>query len=545
MRESSRNKPNATDRGMSRPLTPGKYNRQFQVIGTVDPGAGSDPLRSARDVVLRWVRQKKRWQVTAEQATAGRPIHLEDEDSLRSLSIESAPGLWAIRLDDPCSQVPGRQWRVELAFVDQPGDRPAFGCTLSVMIPPNLSVTGAPGLPAVIRDLARTQGLQEGGRNLDGALWEIDRPHEVDDLVQYLESPQRTSSVLVVSRSRNAASFGEAAKLAERLAGLTVVATCTPEAADELTDRYGRELGVFGDAMRLYRVDFDPDVDESKRHPLYRNPWNGSLAALTRSITSIAMFDTVGTKDETRDLPSFGLIRQIAAKQRVQAALSETHLSIPAIEELREDLEKLQKDREEWRTMALDEEKLAKSATTSQQQTQARLYVYAERIRLLEERLSAGGLTTKPAIPDSLADISNWCESHLAGRLVLTPRALREVSRVDHAEPQKIYQALLLLATEYWNMKTHGGGRSKTLFDEAALRIGVRVGPTGDAVRQQRYSDEYQVRWEGNSYPLDLHLAGSDSRDIRRGLRVYFAWEEAQQLVLVGHLPTHLTNTLT
>lgn len=526
-------------------LTPGRYNRQFQVIGTVDPGTGSDPLSSARDVVLHWVRQKKRWHVTAEQASAGRPIHLEDEDSLRSLSIESAPGLWAIRLDDPCSQVPGRQWRVELAFVDQPGGRPAFGCTLSVMIPPNLSVTGAPGLPAVIRDLAITQGLQEGGRNLDGALWEIDRPHEVDELVQYLESAQRTSSVLVVSRSRNASSFGASARLAERLAGLTVVATCTPEAADELTDRYGRELGVFGDAMRLYRVDFDPDVDDSKRHPLYRSPWNGNLGALIKAITSVAMFDTVGTKDETRDLPSFSLIRQIAAKQRVQAALSETSLSIPAIKELREDLEKLQKDREEWRAIALDEEKLAKNATAAQQQTQARLYVYSERIRFLEKKLSTEGLFTEPVIPDSLTGIGDWCERHLAGRLVLTPRALREVSRSDHLEPQKIYQALLLLATEYWDMKTQGGGQSKTMFDEAAVRIGVRVGPTGEAVRQQRYSDEYHVRWEGNRYPLELHLAGSDNRDIRRGLRVYFTWEEAQQLVLVGHLPTHLTNTLT
>jgi hypothetical protein len=49
--------------------------------------------------------------------------------------------------------------------------------------------------------------------------------------------------------------------------------------------------------------------------------------------------------------------------------------------------------------------------------------------------------------------------------------------------------------------------------------------------------------WEGQQYRLSMHLAGSPSRDGRYGLRIYFAWDEEQQLVVVGQLPDHLTNS--
>lgn len=528
------------------PLSPGKYHRVFQTIGTVDRAVGDDALQSSRGIVLDWVRKRKGWKLPAEDEAAGHPLHFEDEHTLRSLSIESSPGLWAIRLDDPCREVIGRQWRVELVLIEQ-DDRPAFGCTLSVMVPPGSGGQITPGIPGVINQLARTQGLEEAGRKLDGGLWEVDRPHEVDDLIRYIESPGRPVSLILISKPRHGRSFVDPHAISQKLAGVAIVAMCTADAAQEVTERYGRELGLFGDAIRLYRVAFDADVDTKWRHPLFLSHWKNKAAYLIKLLKSAAMSDTVSRRDEKRDLPSFALIRQIVAEQRLASVLGEASADLPATATLKEEVRTLQADRDAWQTMALDEERRATEASQAQQQTRARLYIYSERIRTLEAQLDLVGGNTLQPLPDSLESIDSWVESSLTGRLILTPRALRAVSRSDHAEPRKIYEALKLLGNEYWAMKVGEGsaGSAKACFDAAEERSGFRIGPTGIAVKQKQFQDEYQVLWEGNRYSLDLHLVGSDSRDVRRGLRVYFAWDSEQQLVVVGHLPTHLTNTLT
>ena len=528
------------------PLPPGKYHRLFQVVGTVERANGEDPLADSREVALNWVRTKKGWKITSDDAVAGRPIHLEDEHSLRTLSVESSPGLWAIRLDDPCREVVGRQWRVELVLMDQGVGRPAFGCTLSVMVPLGSTDHPTPGIPGVINELARTQGLEEAGHRLNGQLWEIERPHEVDDLISYMESINSPVSILLVSRPRQGRPFTDPKVLAQKLAGVAVVAACTPEAAQELTQRYGRDLGVFGDALRLYRVGFDADVDTKWQHPLFLSHWKSRIGYMSKQLKSIAMMDTVRRRDESRDVPNFGLIRQISAERRLTSVFANATEEAPAMATLREEVAKLQADRDEWKAMALDEERSANEAKEGQQQTKARLYLYGERIRALEVRLQESGQAVNDSFPSSLEDLGQWAESNLAGRLVLTPRALRSASRSEHAEPEKIFQALSLLAGEYWTMKVGGGGTTaKSSFDLASAEVGFRVAPTGMAVRQRQFEDEYHVLWEGKRYPLDLHLSGSDSRDVRRGLRVYFSWDQDQELVIVGHLPTHLTNTLT
>ena len=94
-------------------------------------------------------------------------------------------------------------------------------------------------------------------------------------------------------------------------------------------------------------------------------------------------------------------------------------------------------------------------------------------------------------------------------------------------------------------MKVEGGSDFQLKCKEAEAALGVRISPSGDAVDMRQYEKEYRVRWEGKQYKLDMHLAGSDSRDKRRGLRIYFAWDGEQELVVVGHLPTHLTNVHT
>jgi hypothetical protein len=126
--------------------------------------------------------------------------------------------------------------------------------------------------------------------------------------------------------------------------------------------------------------------------------------------------------------------------------------------------------------------------------------------------------------------------------LVITPKAERAAQRSAHADVSHVYDCIHFLGTTYRDMKR--GLCPKEDCDQGLAALGVRVSPTGKAAETARFEGEYGVMWEGQRYRLDMHLAGSPSRDERYGLRVYFAWDDEQELIIVGHLPGHLTNSL-
>lgn len=528
-------------------LAPGRYHRLMQVIGRVRRGDDQDPLRDAREVAAAWLK-KKGWALAPNQLLSDRPVHFEDENSTRALSIESAEGLWAARIDDPCSQVAGRQWRVELVLADMGKDEfPAFGCTLSVLIPAGVDeVIRRPGIPGVVGSMARSQELKEAGRLLDGRVWEIDRPGEIDDFIAFLESPSRPFSVIAVSSDDKNKSFCNANALSKALSGLAVVAVISADAAKEITRRYGRAFGIFGDAVRIYRVGFNPDLDDRYRNPLFiSSSWRQRVRQFMDVASSVAMADTVLRRDDQRDVPSFGVIRAIAADHRIKTAVAQGGAGSAEVAQISADIDALRQSAESWERLALDEDMRAQQAEEDQRQTLARLHVYADRIRKLEEKLEYYQASRDIDFDRSLDQIADWSEEFFAGRLVVTARAARAAAASDHADPETIYRSLSLLGTEYWKMKVEGGSDFQLKCKEAEAALGVRISPSGDAVDMRQYEKEYRVRWEGKQYKLDMHLAGSDSRDKRRGLRIYFAWDEEQELVVVGHLPTHLTNVHT
>lgn len=526
-------------------LSPNRFHRILQVIGRLDPQVDADPLARARVVVVEWLRKKQGgWALSDAQTLGTPPVEIEQEDSTRALFIESAPGLWAVRLNDPCAQVSGRQWRVELVLVDMPdGQGPAFGCTLSVLVPAGSDgMVGTPGKPTVIGKLAQELGLSDGGFRLDGTVWPVDRPAEVDRLVGFIESPVRKIPVVVVSTPRHGTPFAKAEALARGLAGLALVVTLSADAAQELTDRYGRGLGVFGNAVRMYRVGFDADVDGWERHPLYTAAqWQRRTASLERNLKLDAMDDSVRIRDEYRDLPSFNVIRRIAADQRIKALASSLGAGVDT-SELEAEIVRLQRAAADWEAMAMEEEQKADRAREAQRQTKARLIQFTARIEALETQLAEVGNAAREPNPASFDELGEWAARNLSGHLVITPKAERAAQRSAHEDVSHVYDCLYFLGTTYRAMKR--GLCGKEDCEHGLAELGVRVSPTGKAVDMARYEGEYSAVWEGQRYKLNMHLAGSPSREGRFGLRIYFAWDEEQELVVVGQLPEHLTNTL-
>ena len=532
-------------------VTSGRYTRILQIIGRlpIAPAqSSSEVLIRARDLAIDWLARKKRLPLTAE-ATAGGSWDYEDDRSSLAAMIESSPGLWAVRLEDPCSEVSGRQWRVELAIAEAgPDEGPALGCTLSVLVPPGVQSTIDPTVPALVRDIARSIGIFDDGRRLDGLVWAVERPAEVDTLLSLLENQERTRAVVIISLPNHGQTFIDSHRLASELAGLAHVVTIGPDVAQTLSQRYGRSLAVFGNAIRLYRTNFDPDIDSFTRHPLFTSDrWSDRANSLHWAIRFDAVQETVARPDEARDMPSFSVIRRVAANRRLQEALKRPAGSEVNVDEIKRDLENLRDDAQSWQSLAFEEERKRKDAEIALAEARSRLWQYNARIQVLEhEREQAGIVDLAPTDwPDSFDELSDWCQRYLIGKVVVTGQAVRAARRSAFLEPALAYRALYHLATDYWSMRVDGGSEQQEKCKSAESALGLSRSPVGAALRNHRLEDQYRTTYEGRVYELDQHLAGADSRNQQYCLRVYFAWDPEDQLVIVGHLPTHLDNSLT
>lgn len=58
-------------------------------------------------------------------------------------------------------------------------------------------------------------------------------------------------------------------------------------------------------------------------------------------------------------------------------------------------------------------------------------------------------------------------------------------------------------------------------------------------------SDEYYVQYQGKKRKLERHLAKGNSKDPRYCLRIYFFWDDQDQVVVIGDLPHHLDTVAT
>ena len=152
------------------------------------------------------------------------------------------------------------------------------------------------------------------------------------------------------------------------------------------------------------------------------------------------------------------------------------------------------------------------------------------RVARLEEQLRSHGHTP---LPNGWGDFVGWCERELAGSLVLSPRARREIKGARFADTPLAARCVLWLASEYRDGRLNGAG--------ASLRIeesGIRNEPCG--------GDKVPLKWGGANRFADWHLKnGGNTRDPARCLRIYYLWDEETRQVVIASMPAHVRSALT
>ena len=166
----------------------------------------------------------------------------------------------------------------------------------------------------------------------------------------------------------------------------------------------------------------------------------------------------------------------------------------------------------------------------------------------LRERLAAlegapAESAEEPAIPPLTAyvDLPDWAERHFPGRLAFAGRALRSLKSARFEDVALVGDAVALLGTAYRRMKTEGGTELREAFEDGLRELKLQETPSISPDRQGRARDGFEIEWEGKRLTLERHLKNnSGTRDPRRCLRIYFAWDEDTARVVIGHLPGHM-----
>ncbi|MCB2101698.1 MAG: hypothetical protein KDE22_12550 [Rhodobacterales bacterium] len=170
--------------------------------------------------------------------------------------------------------------------------------------------------------------------------------------------------------------------------------------------------------------------------------------------------------------------------------------------------------------------KAEERAETAEDQLRASRF----RIQQLLNQINARGeaVDANIELPPSWGEFTDWCDTNLAGRVVLSSKARRGVRSPAYRDVAQVARCLLWLANDCRDRRMSGGGTIR----EEVIEEGIRNAYCG--------GDKYNTGWQGQKYTVDWHIkTGGNTRDPALCLRIYHFWDEISQQIIIDDMPAH------
>lgn len=519
------------------------------------PDSPSDStFEAARELILTWVRNKG-FPINADLGNA----HVETPNG--EVSVETdAERVWALRFDDRKQMEAGAFWRVELALI-RTRDHPAVGLRLyqvrrTAEAPPPIS-----GVPKVMVTIANELGLHDAGMELSSRASSLTGRGGAETLLRMLLNGARQRPVIAISNGQRLSMIPPADRLAERLVAAAHVVVVDDVVSDSLIRHVGRERSVFGNAIRLYRPGFS-EQDDPFRHRVWTYNGNHFSPRVADDIAEEALALSLEVGDFEQRVPSFVTIRNEVSAATLKRLLKRTELVASTAEEERARQEEVRAQLES--ELATNRNRLAEVEhensvlfeeldTTTRERDDALDEIRRLRHRLAELREGRyreeveSQSESEALYPDSWDGLESWVEETCDGRVVLLPQAVKAARESPFRDIPLAYKSLEFLARQYVPLRTRkeGDEEVRRLYEEALAGLGLECTPVGLALSDKRYKKDYRRLYQGREIVLDMHLKRGAGFDPATIFRLYFCYDAAESRVIVGHLPTHLTNRKT
>jgi hypothetical protein len=520
-----------------------RITREREILRVSARLKGEDvPLAAeiARREVLVWV----------ENRSGGRlPVHAWRIDGYEYLTggrnsaavrvIDDDLDIWALRADDPDKNVAQRTWTTEVTVAYRQGAKALFGMRLLVSSPEDAPEI-QPSVPGFVQQIISRCGLESAGIELEAVPWLVQTQDDAEALVDLLVDPTRKVPVFVLTVSESASEPNSPAinafLLARATAGAAKVVILPAIYTWALTERVGKRLSVFGGAARAYLMGFTEDADPYGGHKLFladRVSTPSDASDVSVQFQRIAANEGLRRLRLDHDVLSFATVRSLSldfARGRLEkegAAPPELLAAAELkIEALADDLKRASAF-EQW----LSDEQAA--AEERARVAEAQLSVASYRVQQLLAQLKIRGENpdTNIVLPDSWIDFGDWCEQNLVGRVILSPRARREVRAPEFHDVGMAAKCLLWLANEYREKRISGG--------DGDLRVTLEGGIQNDRCG----ADSFKIDWRGRPINVEWHIkSGGNTRDPGRCLRIYYFWDDFDQQIVVASMPAHVSS---
>ncbi len=510
---------------------------------------------STRIRILRWLGNKG-----FRAADLAESSHIESPDG--EVTIESdGDRIWSLRFDDRRSMSQGAIWRVEATLIND--NQPAFGLRLiQVRSDEDAPPPVASGVPQVVSDLAKDIGLMDAGTALLSTATHLSSESEAAKLLQLILNPERVQPVIVISGDIDVS----AERLAKRLTGVAHVVCIDAAISHQLIRRLGRERSVYGHAVRLYRPGFTTEANPYQ-HPVF--PLKGKQLSkwLVNDLFEEACAISLETEDLDERVPSFQIIRQHLAEQRLHSseerlaalreqvtnAMASKEEQVGQLQAMRIELESALAEHRAKATelgaqmSELQEELRATRRERDEAREELRRNRYQFHAQWNEDEAQGTNAADESYHPDSWDDLEEWVDIYGDNKLVLLPSAAKAARESPFKNIPLAYKALEYLARYYVPMRTRDKDDSAPYqaSQQALAEQGLELSAVGSALDDHRYKQDYRRQYEGKDIWLDQHLKAGVGFDPASLFRLYFWYDADAAKVVVGHLPTHLTNRTT
>ena len=466
--------------------------------------------------------------------------------------------LWSIRFK--FTDKKNNQWFYDISLVKE-GEHLLFGIKIDTMF--GADISELQNNLSLVETLINSKLLIQK-RPIAENLWRIHTPEDAKKLVELLEDPRRTLPVIAVSAvNRNTWSFTptapeyiiNASYLAEKVKGYAIVAQLTFQGAFAFTDLVGRSWSAYDGACRTYfpKVDFDNGI--AAHHPcnfkdkiwfwIYddKRGERGYTAFLINTLHRISASNRTDWSGlyfvpDARILSSE--LEMAHAAHLANAPERELAMQNHIIA-LQKKLLNAEEENADWLT-ALEE---ATETAEYYKQENANLRLQLDALRAHLIRQNGENLDAEILLPNNYKVMGDWVKEHLSGRLVLLPRAERAASKAVYSEVDMVYRALLILANEYRDSRMGTG--TDTAFREALAKYGMNFSGSIDKSRAGQEGGAYFVNYPiGSSQKsfLQFHIVKGTAHEDRFCMRIYFFWDDDTNQVVVGWLPSHLSNRI-
>jgi len=159
---------------------------------------------------------------------------------------------------------------------------------------------------------------------------------------------------------------------------------------------------------------------------------------------------------------------------------------------------------------------------------QSRLDKLEPKHEALKQRLRDRGEDPDIRLPDSWSEFSEWCDTHFAGKVMLSRRATREVRNPSFNDVSTAARGVVWLATKYRDFRIQGKGDN--------LR-----GPCGAGLSNERCgTDSFPFAWEGGKVRVEWHVKNTNTWNPERCLRIYYFWDATNRQAVIASMPGHV-----